>query len=289
MIHGDLKGVCILWLELCLFYPADLSTKANILIDQTGNARLADFGLLTIISDPTNHLSSSSYIQGGTARWMSPELIDPQRFGLKNSRPSKSSDCYALGMVIYETINGHSPFHQHADLTVIVKVLAGERPLRGEGFTESLWKMLGQCWISQPNNRPSIEDVVQCLESDTYLRGLKLHSQQHHHPQDTSVQITNPGDDHADIHPRTYYARLIGSRPDQPIELATMNTNSGSITNPPIGPGSTHTNNTNSSPLMSSSTTRIGTPKSTSQKANNYKAITLCPCKLFSGLIWVGY
>jgi len=137
--------------------------KANILIDETGQARLADFGLLTIVSDPTNLLSSSSYTQGGTARWMSPELIDPQRFGFENNRPTKKSDCYALGMVMYETISGHIPFHRHGDLTVIVKVLAGERPPRGLGFTETLWETLELCWMSQPSNRPSVEHVHQCL------------------------------------------------------------------------------------------------------------------------------
>ena len=138
--------------------------KANVLIDQAGNARLADFGLLTILSDPVNGLSSSSLTQGGSARWMGPELVDPQQFGLENSRPTKPSDCYALGMVIYETISGHLPFHQHTDLTVFVKVLAGERPIRGAGFAESLWEMLTRCWTSQPNDRPSIQDVLQCLD-----------------------------------------------------------------------------------------------------------------------------
>jgi len=138
--------------------------KANILIDQTGHARIADFGLLTIISDPANVLPSSSYSQGGTARWMSPELIDPQRFGFENSRPTKSSDCYALGMVIYETISGHLPYHKHTDLTLFVKVLEGVRPPRGSGFADSLWGMLELCWIPQPNARPSIENVLQCLE-----------------------------------------------------------------------------------------------------------------------------
>jgi len=139
------------------------------MIDQTGHARLADLGLLTIISDPGNLLSSSSYIQGGTVRWMGPELIAPQDFGFKNGRPTKSSDCYSLGMVIYETISGNIPFHEHTDLMVFVKVLRGERPSRGARFTESLWGMLEQCWASQPNNRPSIEDVLRCLETCSIL------------------------------------------------------------------------------------------------------------------------
>ena len=33
---------------------------------------------------------------------MSPELLDPDRFGNGDRRPTKRSDCYALGMVIYE-------------------------------------------------------------------------------------------------------------------------------------------------------------------------------------------
>ena len=164
MSHGDLKGVCISRSVLSSILP-NSPAKANILIDQAGHARIADFGLLTIVSDPTNVSLSSSYTQGGTARWMGPELIDPQRFGFKNGRPTKSSDCYALGMVIYETISGHLPFHEYADLTVFLKVLKGVRPPREVGFANSLWGMLESCWAPQPSARPSVEDVLQCLES----------------------------------------------------------------------------------------------------------------------------
>jgi len=100
---------------------------------------------------------------------MSPELIAPQRFGLNKSRPTKASDCYALGMVIYETISGNLPFHKHADLTVAMKVLEGEYPPRGTRFTRGLWKMLEQCWAPQPNDRPSIEVVCQSLEASSNL------------------------------------------------------------------------------------------------------------------------
>ena len=38
----------------------------------------------------------------GTDRWMSPELLVPEQFEISDTRPTKQSDCYALGMVIYE-------------------------------------------------------------------------------------------------------------------------------------------------------------------------------------------
>ena len=37
---------------------------------------------------------------------MSPELLDPDRFGITDNRPTKESDCYALGMVVYEVRAG---------------------------------------------------------------------------------------------------------------------------------------------------------------------------------------
>jgi serine/threonine protein kinase len=46
-----------------------------------------------------------SFTSGGTRRWMSPELLDPEMFGIlpsEGDRPTRQSDCYALGMVIYE-------------------------------------------------------------------------------------------------------------------------------------------------------------------------------------------
>lgn len=95
---------------------------------------------------------------------MSPELIDPERFGSETNRRTNSSDCYALGMVIYETISGHLPFHKYSDLSVFQRVLEGRRPPRGRGFADSLWEMLQRCWEPRPDARPMVKEVLQCLE-----------------------------------------------------------------------------------------------------------------------------
>ena len=141
-----------------------LFIKENILIDETGRPRLVDFGLLTIISDPDSQLSLSTTDQGGTIRWMSPELTSPEQFGLERHQPTTSSDCYALGMVVYETIGGRIPFHEYPYPMVLLKVLKGEHPTRDAEFPDSLWKTLELCWASRPNERPSIENVLHCLQ-----------------------------------------------------------------------------------------------------------------------------
>ena len=90
-----------------------LFVQGNILIDEEGGARLGDFGMTTIMSDPTivdlisaegPYLSSVSY--------MAPELLNPFQFNAKNGNPTKESDIYSLAVTIYEvsaplTAHGH--------------------------------------------------------------------------------------------------------------------------------------------------------------------------------------
>ena len=97
---------------------------------------------------------------------MSPELLHPE---IEDRRRTKYSDRYALGMVIYEVLSGRMPFYRYANLIIPGKVVGGERPKRPQGaegvwFTDDVWGLLGRCWESQPENRPNIEDVLQCLE-----------------------------------------------------------------------------------------------------------------------------
>ena len=155
--------------------PNTFFVKANILIDKDGHARLADFGLLTIVSDSTHSTTSSSSQSGGTTRWMSPELLDPDRFGFKNSQPTKESDCYALGMVVLEVLTGQVPFPRYYNsLAAARRVVDGECPERPQGaeavwFTDDLWEILEQCWLQQPNVRPTVEAVLKCLECGSLI------------------------------------------------------------------------------------------------------------------------
>ena len=100
---------------------------------------------------------------------MSPELFLPERFGLKDSRQTKRSDCYALGMVIYEVLSGQAPFPQCTRYAAVLRALMGERPERPQGvegklFADDIWNVLGRCWEPKPDDRPSIGYVLQCLE-----------------------------------------------------------------------------------------------------------------------------
>ena len=131
--------------------------EANILIDKDGNARLADFGS-TILSEDLEDSEGPR-----TLRWMSPELLDP------DSRATKESDCYALGMVVFEVLTGKIPFQDFNNLAVMMMLGGGERPGRPKGqdavwFTDNLWETLEQCWLYKSELRPTVEGVLECLE-----------------------------------------------------------------------------------------------------------------------------
>ena len=100
---------------------------------------------------------------------MGPELLDPEGLGLKESRPTKESDCYALGMVIYEVLSGQKPYASCKNFVVIRKVLDGERPGRPQGdkgklFTDGIWEVVELCWKAQPVERISAEAILRGLE-----------------------------------------------------------------------------------------------------------------------------
>jgi len=147
------------------------------MIDDDGHARLTGSSLLKIASESTPALSARL---GSAIRWMSPELFSPEHFGLKESSPTKESDCYALGMVIYEVFSGQVPFAPLREVVVISKILDDKRPMRPTGeegklFTDGIWEILELCWKSQPRERITAKAVLLGLEGKPFpLRPVSL-------------------------------------------------------------------------------------------------------------------
>lgn len=92
---------------------------ANILLDEEGNAYLADFGIakrLTQIQQPT--MEEDRY---GSPAFISPEQVIGQAV-------SPQTDIYSLGMVIFVTLTGQTPFFDSNTDTVIRKQLSDTLP-----------------------------------------------------------------------------------------------------------------------------------------------------------------
>jgi serine/threonine protein kinase len=82
----------------------------NVLLDEQGNAYLADFGLAKIAESDKN-LTGMGVI--GTPAYMAPEQAQP-------GNPSKSVDIYALGITIYQMLTGSVPYDAPSLAAVLV-------------------------------------------------------------------------------------------------------------------------------------------------------------------------
>lgn len=82
---------------------------ANILIDETGRARITDFGIAILAGG--KRLTATG-VPVGTAEYMSPEQIKrPQEI-------DKQSDIYSAGLVLYEMLTGELPFQGETEFSI---------------------------------------------------------------------------------------------------------------------------------------------------------------------------
>jgi len=144
--------------------------KLNVLVDNSGRACLTGFSALTIAPDQSTTIPPLIFYDA--PQFLSPELMVPTHFGLEHSRPTEKSDCYALGMVVYEVLSGRMPFSQDRPTAVGLRVLDGTRPRRPHGnagklFTDDIWGILELCWKHQPRDRISAKGVLLRLERIT--------------------------------------------------------------------------------------------------------------------------
>jgi serine/threonine protein kinase len=107
--------------------------KSNILIDEEGNARITDFGLINIAESQALATSFTSYTDRGTVRWMAPELFGEQ------VKINRSTDVYAFGM----TIDQVHPFKVSLspDSITTCRYIPTQRPFQGTKMTSrSSWR-----------------------------------------------------------------------------------------------------------------------------------------------------
>jgi serine/threonine protein kinase len=128
----------------------------NVLIDQSGTAYLADFGLA---------LKDENYGQGagtgGTPLYMSPE----QASGAGH-RVDGRSDIFSLGVVFYELLTGRCPFR--GDVTqIVIQIVSDEpRPLRqiDDTIPQELERICLKALAKRPSERyPTAKDMADDL------------------------------------------------------------------------------------------------------------------------------
>ncbi|KLO11712.1 kinase-like protein [Schizopora paradoxa] len=93
LLHGISEGLEYLHSQKVIH--ADLKSQ-NVLISQSDEPLLADFGLSLTLMQYSTAMSESGSSGKGTIRWMARELFDGA-----SSKHNEETDVWAFGMVIY--------------------------------------------------------------------------------------------------------------------------------------------------------------------------------------------
>ncbi|KZV83781.1 kinase-like protein [Exidia glandulosa HHB12029] len=159
MVHGDVK---------C----------ENVLVSDSGNALLADFGLSTWIDKASEETATNTEIRNRyTVPFSAPEQVADNVFDSSSRSPgrqrSKSTftDVFAYGMLVLQAYTISTPWGARTDPQILKYVIGGVMPPRPDpnssatklGFNDDLWDMCCKCREQEPEARPRMRDIVTAL------------------------------------------------------------------------------------------------------------------------------
>jgi YVTN family beta-propeller protein len=116
LVHGDVK-------------------PSNVLIDGSGHAYLADFGLTKRLGDERSLAGDGQLM--GTIDYVAPEQI-------RGDQVDGRADIYSLGCLLYECLSGRQPFRRGNDAAVLFAHLEDQPPAIGSAADLVLAKALAK-------------------------------------------------------------------------------------------------------------------------------------------------
>ena len=133
---------------------------ANILLTESGNPILADFGIAALLDPDEDTRLTSTGLAIGTPDYMAPEQWEGQA--------GVQSDVYSLGMVLYEMVTGQRPFHADTPQGAMKKTLMNVLPPPGRfaaGLPDEVERVICTALAKDPQERyPGMEAFAQALE-----------------------------------------------------------------------------------------------------------------------------
>lgn len=138
---------------------------SNILLDSDGNALLADFGIVKMLSNTATGITGTAVL--GTPAYMSPE----QAHGIE---VDARSDIYALAVMVYEMLTGKQPFQADTPMQIILRHVNDPVPdlrLINSELPSEINTVIQRAMAKDPNERySSVIDFAEALTNAIHQR-----------------------------------------------------------------------------------------------------------------------
>lgn len=136
----------------------------NVFLNHFGLVKLGDFGLSKAMEMAA---FTNTYV--GTPYYMSPELINGQKYDVK-------SDIWALGCLMYELCAWHPPFHQAQTQPELAKLIReGKIPNLPRGYSSQLTALIKSMLRQDPKLRPDAKSILSVEQVKHQIRVLEVH------------------------------------------------------------------------------------------------------------------
>ncbi|KDP25496.1 hypothetical protein JCGZ_20652 [Jatropha curcas] len=129
--------------------------SSNLLVDKNWTVKVGDFGL----SRWKNATFISAKSGRGTPQWMAPEI-------LRNEPSDEKSDVFSFGVILWELMTVSIPWINLNSIQVVGVVGFMDRRLElPEGLDPQVTSIIRDCWRSDPEQRPSFEEIIHRMPS----------------------------------------------------------------------------------------------------------------------------
>lgn len=128
--------------------------SANILLDDSYNPKVCDFGLSRIKAHENDMTGNC-----GTIQWMAPEILASEAY-------AEPADVYSYGIILWELLTGECPFEGLSSIQCAMSVLNhGLVPIVPDWCPSMFADLVHQCVNKDPAKRPTFEAILSTLGS----------------------------------------------------------------------------------------------------------------------------
>ncbi|XP_060720267.1 receptor-interacting serine/threonine-protein kinase 3 isoform X1 [Tachysurus vachellii] len=139
---------------------------SNVLLDDSLNAKLTDFGLAKIAKSSSKVIEDKDEEAAGTTSYMPPEA-----FGSSRYVPNFSTDVYSYGILLWSVIAGKQPYDFNISSLLRFRIREGDRPnltsldsSQADGLSNVI-DLMKCCWDSDPKIRPKFIDCIEVTKN----------------------------------------------------------------------------------------------------------------------------